>query len=213
MHYPTKHFTGQLNKHVVVFSVRVRRWVGSGVAPRRVGLRGTASMPEAASGSGAIKHNEHCYDQWPEVARTKLEWWNKVLKFIFFAMTTIDEIQKLERRKDMAVFQRKITTQLCTFIEYDQEIGAIDRRLEQLRYRLKKEERGEKLNFKTDLTEWTIPRRTKLRPLVIAVVMQAKGWPVCWGGSWPEGWRQATRALALRGSGWAWPACGSANCA
>lgn len=68
-------------------------------------------------------------------------------------MTTIDEIQKLERRKDMAVFQRKITTQLCTFIEYDQEIGAIDRRLEQLRYRLKKEERGEKLNFKTDLTE------------------------------------------------------------
>lgn len=68
-------------------------------------------------------------------------------------METIDEIQSLEKRKDMAVFQRKITTQLATAIEYDQEIGAIDRRLEQLRYRLKKEEREKKLNFKTDLTE------------------------------------------------------------
>lgn len=49
-----------------------------------------------------------------------------------------EEIDKLEERKDMAVYQRKITTQLCTAIEYDQEIGAIDRRLEQLQYRIKK---------------------------------------------------------------------------
>lgn len=48
-------------------------------------------------------------------------------------MTTIEEIQKLEKRKEMAVFQRKITTQIWTVFEYDEEIGAIDRRLEQLK--------------------------------------------------------------------------------
>lgn len=37
----------------------------------------------------------------------------------------------------MAAYQRKITTQLLTVIEYDDEIGAIDRRLEQLQYKLK----------------------------------------------------------------------------
>lgn len=42
----------------------------------------------------------------------------------------------------MAAYQRKITTQLCTAIEYDQEIGAIDRRIEQLNYKLKSEERA-----------------------------------------------------------------------
>jgi len=52
-------------------------------------------------------------------------------------MTTIEEIQKLEKRKEMAVYQRKITTQILTVIEYDEEISAIDRRLEQLRYKLK----------------------------------------------------------------------------
>ncbi|HHT04550.1 MAG TPA: hypothetical protein GX005_09570 [Bacteroidales bacterium] len=57
-------------------------------------------------------------------------------------MTTTEEIQKLEKRKEMAVFQRKITTQIWTVIEYDQEIGAIDRRLEQLRYRLKSEQKS-----------------------------------------------------------------------
>ena len=57
-------------------------------------------------------------------------------------MTTAEEIQKLEKRKEMAVFQRKITTQIWTVIEYDQEIGAIDRRLEQLRYRLKSEQKS-----------------------------------------------------------------------
>ena len=57
-------------------------------------------------------------------------------------MTTIEEIQKLEKRKEMAVFQRKITTQLWTVIEYDEEISAIDRRLEQLRYRLKFEQKS-----------------------------------------------------------------------
>ena len=48
-------------------------------------------------------------------------------------MTTAEEIQKLEKRKEMAVFQRKITTQIWTVFEYDEEIGAIDRRLEQLK--------------------------------------------------------------------------------
>ena len=57
-------------------------------------------------------------------------------------MTTIEEIQKLEKRKEMAVFQRKITTQIWTVFEYDEEIGAIDRRLEQLRYRLKSEQKS-----------------------------------------------------------------------
>lgn len=54
-------------------------------------------------------------------------------------MTTEEEIEKLEKRKEMASFQRKITTELGTKIDYDCEIDAIDRRLEQLRYRLKKE--------------------------------------------------------------------------
>ena len=56
-------------------------------------------------------------------------------------MKTIEEIQKLEKRKEMAVFQRKITTQIWTVIEYDEEISAIDRRLEQLRYGLKSEQK------------------------------------------------------------------------
>ena len=55
-------------------------------------------------------------------------------------MTTKEEIEKLEQRRDMAAYQRKITTCLGTAIEYDQEISAIDRRLEILRYRLKDEE-------------------------------------------------------------------------
>lgn len=54
-------------------------------------------------------------------------------------MTTKEEIEKLEQRRDMAAYQRKITTCLGTVIEYDQEIAAIDRRLEILRYRLKDE--------------------------------------------------------------------------
>ena len=48
-------------------------------------------------------------------------------------MITTEEIQKLEKRKEMAVFQRKITTQIWTVFEYDEEIGAIDRKLEQLK--------------------------------------------------------------------------------
>lgn len=39
-------------------------------------------------------------------------------------------------------YQRKITTQLLTVIEYDDEIGAIDRRLEQLQYKLKAEQKS-----------------------------------------------------------------------
>lgn len=54
-------------------------------------------------------------------------------------MTTKEEIEKLEQRKDMAAYQRKITTYLGTAIEYDQEIADIDRRLEILRYRLRDE--------------------------------------------------------------------------
>jgi len=55
-------------------------------------------------------------------------------------MITAEEIQKLEKRKEMALYQRKITTQIWTVFEYDEEIDAIDRRLEQLRYRLKSEQ-------------------------------------------------------------------------
>ena len=58
-------------------------------------------------------------------------------------MTTINKIEnrisELEKRKDMALFQRKITTQLFTAMEYDMEIDAIDRQLEILRFDLKKE--------------------------------------------------------------------------
>lgn len=54
-------------------------------------------------------------------------------------MTTNEEIKKLEARKDMALYQRKVTTCLGTAIEYDQEIEAIDRRLEILKYRIIKE--------------------------------------------------------------------------
>ena len=56
---------------------------------------------------------------------------------------TVEEIKnrinELEERKDMAQFQRKITTQLLIAIEYDMEIDAIDRKIEQLKYGLKKE--------------------------------------------------------------------------
>lgn len=53
-------------------------------------------------------------------------------------MTIQEEIDKLEKRKEMALFQKKITTCLGTVIEYDQEIEVIDRRLEQLNYKLKR---------------------------------------------------------------------------
>lgn len=48
-----------------------------------------------------------------------------------------EEIERLEDRKKMAAFQRKITTQLSTVIEYDQEIARIDRRLEVLYFKIK----------------------------------------------------------------------------
>ena len=55
----------------------------------------------------------------------------------------VEEIEKrineLGKRKEMARFQRKITTELSTAMEYDQEISAIDRKIEQLKYELKKE--------------------------------------------------------------------------
>ena len=56
----------------------------------------------------------------------------------------VDEIQKriseLEKRKEMAQFQRKITTQLSTVMEYDAEIDAINRRLNRLHYKHKKKQ-------------------------------------------------------------------------
>ena len=55
-------------------------------------------------------------------------------------MTTAEEIAFFKKRKDMATYQRKITTDLITAMEYDNEIDLIDRRLEQLAYRLKKED-------------------------------------------------------------------------
>jgi len=57
-------------------------------------------------------------------------------------MTIKEEIEKLQKRREMAAYQRKITTQLLTVIEYDNEIGAIDRKLEQLQYKLKAEQRS-----------------------------------------------------------------------
>ena len=53
-------------------------------------------------------------------------------------MTIQEEIQKLEKRKEMALVQRKITTEFGTAMEYDQEIEQIDRRIEQLNYKLKR---------------------------------------------------------------------------
>ena len=60
MHYPKKHETGQLNKHVVVFSVSVRRCVGSGVAARRVGAARNSFHARSSFEGAAIKHNGHC---------------------------------------------------------------------------------------------------------------------------------------------------------
>lgn len=53
-------------------------------------------------------------------------------------MSTDEEIEKLKKRRDMAAYQRKITTCLGTAIEYDQEIEAINRRLQILRSNQKK---------------------------------------------------------------------------
>lgn len=51
--------------------------------------------------------------------------------------TIQQEITRLEKRKEMALFQRKITTQYLIVMEYDMEIDAIDRKIEQLNYKLK----------------------------------------------------------------------------
>lgn len=56
-------------------------------------------------------------------------------------MTIAEEIKKLEKRRGMAAYQRKITTNLSDAIQYDQEIGNIDKKLEQLRYKLEDEQR------------------------------------------------------------------------
>ena len=56
-------------------------------------------------------------------------------------MTIKEEIEKLQKRREIAAYQRKITTQLFTVMEYDREIGAIDLRIEALNYKLKQEER------------------------------------------------------------------------
>ena len=59
-------------------------------------------------------------------------------------MTVAEEIENLKERKDMAIYQRKITTCIGTAMEYDKEIAVIDRRLEQLRYSIKNEISHEK---------------------------------------------------------------------
>lgn len=61
-------------------------------------------------------------------------------------MADKEEIEKLQKRREIAAYQRKITTQICTVIEYDEEIRAIDRRLEQLRYKLKMKKNKNKLS-------------------------------------------------------------------
>lgn len=45
--------------------------------------------------------------------------------------------QELEKRLEAAMYQRKITTTPISAYEYDIEIGAINRRLELLKYKLK----------------------------------------------------------------------------
>lgn len=52
-----------------------------------------------------------------------------------------DTIEGLKKRREMAVHQRKITTQILTVWEYDDEIEAIDRKIERLEYKLKNEKR------------------------------------------------------------------------
>ena len=47
------------------------------------------------------------------------------------------EIQQLEKRREMAAYQRKITTQITTVWEYDQEIAAIDKRIVELKLKHK----------------------------------------------------------------------------
>lgn len=49
----------------------------------------------------------------------------------------IDQIKKLEKRKEMCLFQRRITTSILTAIEYDLEIDSIDRRLIALNHEIK----------------------------------------------------------------------------
>lgn len=46
------------------------------------------------------------------------------------------EIDALNKRKDMCLFQIRISTTLLTKVEYECEIDAIDRRLESLNYKL-----------------------------------------------------------------------------
>lgn len=49
----------------------------------------------------------------------------------------MNEIAELEKRLEAAMYQRKTTTTPINAYEYDIEIGAINRRLELLRYKLK----------------------------------------------------------------------------
>lgn len=51
-------------------------------------------------------------------------------------MTTSQQIEQLEKRLEMAEYQRKITTQLHTVWEYDQEISKIKSQIEQLQHKL-----------------------------------------------------------------------------
>lgn len=46
---------------------------------------------------------------------------------------SIDEqLERLKKRREMAAYQRKITTQIWTVWEYDEEISVIDRQIKLL---------------------------------------------------------------------------------
>lgn len=49
----------------------------------------------------------------------------------------MSELEKLKKRRESAAYQRKITTELSTAMEYDIEIASIDRRILQLTANLK----------------------------------------------------------------------------
>ena len=53
------------------------------------------------------------------------------------------EIERLEKRRSAASYQRRITTETLVAMEYDTEIDAIDRRIEQLEYKQRAKERND----------------------------------------------------------------------
>jgi len=56
-----------------------------------------------------------------------------LLVFLSIIMTVQEEIKKLQERREMAVYQHKITTTLVSAIPYEQEISEIDRKIKELK--------------------------------------------------------------------------------